>query len=434
MRKIIYILSSVIVAISIGCSHKTYKYLPADSGSENSTVTQSDEEGAVQEPAWTYYERLSYAFGADSTSIGISNDMDFPDWYSGCFMNDRNRLTINVIGDTTKIRPMLTNLLQGNEFDIGEGLYSKRQQRTVDSLLTKAVNESNSTVARPLTWAWYEDGTIGLTVQGNNDSVIGQFKREVFDSPLLRFSRWEKVGLLLEREEIIVHEKIPESVRVVGDSKNTETDNVTDNSGTFECHESSPQFPGGDVAMMDYIYNNLRYPKEAYDENIQGRVVVQFLVDKTGNIDSIKVVRSKDPYLDAEAVRIVKSVPKFTPGKFDLVPINQWMTLPIKFSLSDYDQRKNKKYSAFQYDNGDDYVRDGLYRILDDRGKIGYADEKGNTIITPRFAFGFPFENGKARVTDYGQEKEVEGSRGEYHYWESDDWYYIDKTGRRLED
>ena len=329
---------------------------------------------------------------------------------------------------------MLTNLLQGNEFDIGEGLYSKRQQRTVDSLLTKAVNESNSTVARPLTWAWYEDGTIGLTVQGNNDSVIGQFKREVFDSPLLRFSRWEKVGLLLEREEIIVHEKIPESVRVVGDSKNTETDNVTDNSGTFECHESSPQFPGGDVAMMDYIYNNLRYPKEAYDENIQGRVVVQFLVDKTGNIDSIKVVRSKDPYLDAEAVRIVKSFPKFTPGKFDLVPINQWMTLPIKFSLSDYDQRKNKKYSAFQYDNGDDYVRDGLYRILDDRGKIGYADEKGNTIITPRFAFGFPFENGKARVTDYGQEKEVEGSRGEYHYWESDDWYYIDKTGRRLED
>lgn len=186
--------------------------------------------------------------------------------------------------------------------------------------------------------------------------------------------------------------------------------------------------------MISYIYDNLRYPKEAYDENIQGRVVVQYLVDKTGNIDSVRIVKSKDPYLDAEAVRIVTSFPKFTPGKFDLTPIDQWMTLPIMFKKTDYDDRKNKKYRAFQYDNGDDYVKDGLYRIVDERGRIGYADERGITVIAPRFAFGFPFENGKAKVTDSGQEKEVEGSRGEYHYWDSDDWYYIDKTGRKSGD
>lgn len=434
MRKIIYALLFVVMGMSMSCSRKTYTHISNDMAKENISITQSDEEGAGQEPAWTYFERLSYVFGADSTCIGIRNDMDFPDWYSGCFVNDQNRLTINVIGDTVKLRHMLNALLQGNEFDIGVGLYSKRQQRTVDSLLTKAVDESNSAVARQLAWAWYEDGTIGLTVQGNNDSVIGQFKREVFDSPLLRFSIGEKVGVILEREEITVQEKISESVRAVDDFKTTETDNVTGNCGAFECHESSPQFPGGDVAMIDYIYSNLRYPKEAYDENIQGRVVVQFLVDKTGYIDSIKVVRSKGPYLDAEAVRIVKSFPKFIPGKFDFVPVNQWMTLPVKFNISDYEEKINKKYSAFQYDNGDDYVRDGLYRIVDERGRIGYADEKGNTIITPRFAFGFPFENGKAKVTDSGQEKEVEGSRGEYHCWESDDWYYIDKTGSRLDD
>lgn len=421
------------VVMSMSCSQKIYQPNPSNENVERITATQSDEEGAVQEPAWTYFERLSYVFGADSTCIGIRNDMDFPDWYSGCFVNDKNRLTINVIGDTLGLRHMLNELLQGNEFDIGIGLYNKRQQQEVDSLLTKAVNKSNSAVARPLMWAWNEDGTIDVTVQGNDDSVIEQFKREVCESPLLRFSRSEKLGILLEREEIEVQEKTSESVRVIDDFKNTEIDSIPDNGGIFEGHESSPQFPGGEVAMIKYIYDNLRYPKKSYDENIQGRVVVRFLVDKTGKLDSIKIIKSKDPNLDAEAVRIVKSLPKFTPGEWDCTPIDQWMTLPIMFKISDFEIRRNKKYPAFQYDNGDDYVKDGLYRIIDERGKIGYADVKGHTVITPRFAFGFPFENGRAKVTDSGEEKEVEGSHGEKHYWESNDWYYIDKSGRKLD-
>ena len=85
--------------------------------------------------------------------------------------------------------------------------------------------------------------------------------------------------------------------------------------------------------------------------------------------------------------------------------------------------------SAFQYDNGDDYVSEGLYRIVDRKGRIGYADETGRTVIRPRFAFGYPFEGGKAKVTDSGERKEVAGSGGEHWYWESDDWYYIDRNG-----
>lgn len=90
-----------------------------------------------------------------------------------------------------------------------------------------------------------------------------------------------------------------------------------------------------------------------------------------------------------------------------------------------------KHYSVFQYDNGNDPVQEGLYRIVDKRERIGYADENGRTVITPRFAFGFPFKNGKAKVTDKGAIKEVPGSGGEYHYWESGEWYYIDKNGNR---
>ncbi|WP_301025264.1 hypothetical protein [Muribaculum sp.] len=121
-------------------------------------------------------------------------------------------------------------------------------------------------------------------------------------------------------------------------------------------------------------------------------------------------------------------------------PIMEWYITSGEAisSLPNYSKLKElksayQKFKPFQYDNGDDYVRDGLYRIVDERGRIGYADKNWNTVITPRFAFGFPFENGKAKVTDTGQLKEVEGSRGEYHYWESDDWYYIDKSGRKID-
>lgn len=90
-------------------------------------------------------------------------------------------------------------------------------------------------------------------------------------------------------------------------------------------------------------------------------------------------------------------------------------------------------YTAYQYDNGADYVREGLYRIVDAQGKMGYADEQGRVVIAPRFAFGFPFEQGRAKVTDSGRETVVPGSGGEYRVWQSDDWYYIDRTGTRLE-
>lgn len=92
-----------------------------------------------------------------------------------------------------------------------------------------------------------------------------------------------------------------------------------------------------------------------------------------------------------------------------------------------------RHYQTFRYDNGDDYVSEGLYRIVDSKGRIGYADETGRTVIRPRFAFGYPFEEGRAKVTDSGKEKTVVGSEGEYRYWESDRWYYIDRKGRRLQ-
>lgn len=91
-------------------------------------------------------------------------------------------------------------------------------------------------------------------------------------------------------------------------------------------------------------------------------------------------------------------------------------------------------FKPYQIDNGDDYVSCERYRIVDKAGKIGYADILCFIVIEPKCAFGFAFENGKARVTDAGDLNEVEGSHGEYHYWDSDGWYYIDQWGNRLPD
>ena len=101
----------------------------------------------------------------------------------------------------------------------------------------------------------------------------------------------------------------------------------------FTAGEQMPQFPGGEAELMKYISNNIKYPTMAMENNIQGRVVVQFVVTKSGKIGEVKVVRSKDPDLDKEAVRVVKSLPNFIPGKMNGQAVNVWYTLPITFKL-----------------------------------------------------------------------------------------------------
>ena len=101
----------------------------------------------------------------------------------------------------------------------------------------------------------------------------------------------------------------------------------------FQSVEQMPQFPGGDVELMKYINSHIKYPTMAMENNIQGRVVVQFVVTKNGSIGEVKVLRSRDKDLDNEAVRVVKSLPNFIPGKMNGQPVNVWYTLPVTFKL-----------------------------------------------------------------------------------------------------
>ena len=120
------------------------------------------------------------------------------------------------------------------------------------------------------------------------------------------------------KNEVIVEEKKPEPV---------------DDNKVFTAVEQPPTFPGGEAALLKYIADHIRYPAVAQENNVQGRVVVQFVVTKTGKVGEVKVVRSKDPDLDKEAVRVVKSLPNFIPGKMNGNPVNVWYTLPVNFKL-----------------------------------------------------------------------------------------------------
>ena len=101
----------------------------------------------------------------------------------------------------------------------------------------------------------------------------------------------------------------------------------------FITVEQMPQFPGGDAELMRYLQSHMNYPPMAAENNVQGRVVVQFVVDKTGRVGEVKVVRSVDRDLDKEAVRVCKSLPKFTPGRQNGQAVSVWYTLPVTFKL-----------------------------------------------------------------------------------------------------
>ena len=101
----------------------------------------------------------------------------------------------------------------------------------------------------------------------------------------------------------------------------------------FRSVEQMPQFPGGEAALMKYLQSHINYPPMAAENTVQGRVVVQFVVDKTGKVGEVKVVRSVDKDLDKEAVRVCKSLPKFTPGRQNGQAVSVWYTLPVTFKL-----------------------------------------------------------------------------------------------------
>ena len=108
----------------------------------------------------------------------------------------------------------------------------------------------------------------------------------------------------------------------------------TSKNGIFITVEQMPSFPGGEVEMQRYIRENLKYPETAQNGGIEGRVVLRFIVGDDGSITDVTVIRGLDPDCNAEAVRVIESMPKWTPGKQNNIAVPVYFNLPIQFKLT----------------------------------------------------------------------------------------------------
>ena len=123
--------------------------------------------------------------------------------------------------------------------------------------------------------------------------------------------------------------------------RSVETDNQRkagmkpDKNGVYQIFEEMPEFPNGIEGLMDYVAQNVRYPESAKENNLQGRVIVKFVIEKDGSVSNVEVGRGWGNELDEEAVRVVKAMPKWKPGKQDGKPVRVSFMLPINFKLSD---------------------------------------------------------------------------------------------------
>ncbi len=120
------------------------------------------------------------------------------------------------------------------------------------------------------------------------------------------------------KEEVIVVEEKPKEDNIVYTTANV---------------QQQPEFPGGEQALYKWLNDHVQYPASASEEGVSGRVIVEFIVSKTGAIENARVVRGRHPALDKEALRVVKSMPKWNPGRNNGQAVKVTYHLPVTFRL-----------------------------------------------------------------------------------------------------
>lgn len=158
------------------------------------------------------------------------------------------------------------------------------------------------------------NGVIAITMKKpGGQKVVKGYEMKVIDGKETMVVRDQETKDLME-----------EDVRVVGYKSDKDV---------FMIVEDMPEFPGGQEAMLPWIRSKIRYPEEALEKKISGRVVVSFTVSSTGRITDVRTVRSASPLLDAEAVRVIESMPDWKPGTQRGKPVDVSYTVPVDFNL-----------------------------------------------------------------------------------------------------
>ena len=155
-----------------------------------------------------------------------------------------------------------------------------------------------------------EEDEIKLDEVQKSDKAVGAFTVEGND---------EVGGAVLKAKEDIAAPEPPK--------------HVVEETKIFTVVEQMPMYPGGDAALMGYLRDNIKYPTVAAENGVQGRVVVGFVVERDGSITDVNVLRSVDPSLDREAMRVVKSMPRWNPGKQNGSAVRVKYQVPVSFRL-----------------------------------------------------------------------------------------------------
>jgi len=142
----------------------------------------------------------------------------------------------------------------------------------------------------------------------------------------------EETSQLMTADEASVEVKNEEVVEVVAEVKE-EVQEAEPEEVPFVVVEEMPMYPGGDVELLKYIGEHTNYPEVAKENNIQGRVIVRFCVTAKGGVSQVSILKGVDPELDAEAIRVVNTLPAFKPGKQGGKPVPVWYMVPITFTL-----------------------------------------------------------------------------------------------------
>ena len=162
--------------------------------------------------------------------------------------------------------------------------------------------------------------------------------------------------------------------------------NPADPNKAFDVVEEMPQFPGGPSKLFEFLAQNVNYPTEAEKANIQGRVIATFVVEKDGSISNAKVVKSIDPLLDAEALRVINAMPHWTPGKQGGKEVRVKYTVPISFHL------QGKDANVAQYEGTVKYDREAKSKPSE-LVVVGYGSETYQKPLVYVDGKEYPFEN-----------------------------------------
>jgi TonB family protein len=163
------------------------------------------------------------------------------------------------------------------------------------------------------------DGTVSnVKISGTPNSLLGEAVLKVVESS----PKWEPAknaaNAITYNSQVTIKFEKPGNVF---------------NDANYFVVEEMPHFPGGDQALLKYIAENLKYPPEAREQKIQGKVIVRFIVNRKGKSEDISILKSANPLLDAEAIRVVSTVPDFKPGSQGGKPVNVSYMIPVNFKL-----------------------------------------------------------------------------------------------------